>query len=120
MQARKSKNARVSTYLSQLDGTQKPIVLKLREIVLATDPSITEDIKWKSCLTFMYNDKNIVQTVVGKKHTTFIFFDGIKLKDPHKLLFGDGKTVRSARFSDENINTTAIQDLVRQEISLHK
>ena len=115
-----SKNPTVTAYLKQLEGPQKEVVLKLREVVLGTDKSITEDIKWKNCLTFMYGEKNIIQTVVGKNHTTFIFFDGTKLNDPHKLLFGEGKTVRSARFPDTNINSKAVQDLVRQAIALHK
>lgn len=120
MAARESKDPNVNAYLKQLDGPQKLTVLKLREVVLGSDPSITEAIKWKNCLTFMYNGKNIIQTVVGKKHTTFIFFDGIRLKDPRKMLFGDGKTVRSARFPDDDIDTKGLRDLVRQQISLHK
>lgn len=120
MAARESKDPSVIAYLKQLDGPQKLTVLKLREVVLGSDPSITEAIKWKNCLTFMYNGKNIIQTVVGKKHTTFIFFDGIRLKDPRKMLFGDGKTVRSARFPDDDIDTKGLRDLVRQQISLHK
>lgn len=120
MAARESKDPSVNAYLKQLDGPQKLTVLKLREVVLGSDPSITEAIKWKNCLTFMYNGKNIIQTVVGKKHTTFIFFDGIRLKDPREMLFGDGKTVRSARFPDGDIDTKGLRDLVRQQISLHK
>lgn len=120
MAGQSSKNPTVTAYLKQLEGPQKKVVLTLREIVLSTDKSITEDIKWKNCLTFMYDGKNIIQTVVGKNHTTFIFFDGIKLKDPHKLLFGEGKTVRSARFPDPDFDSKAVQDLVRQEIALHK
>jgi hypothetical protein len=115
-----SKNPMVTAYLKQLEGPQKEIVLQLREIVMRTNKSITEDIKWKNCLTFMYGGKNIIQTVVGKNHTTFIFFDGTKLKDPHKLLFGEGKTVRSARFPITDINSKAVQDLVQQAIALHK
>jgi hypothetical protein len=120
MPVRKSKNPTVNTYLKDLDGSQKDIVLTLRELVLSTDAGISEDIKWKNCLTFIYNGKNIIQTVVGKNHTTFIFFDGAKLKDHRKMLFGDGKTVRSARFSSTEIDGKAVQDFVRQEIALHQ
>ena len=120
MLVRKSKNPAVDTYLKDLDGPQKDVVLKLRDVVLATNAAITEDIKWKNCLTFMYNGRNIIQTVVGKKHTTFIFFDGTRLKDPKKMLVGEGKTVRSARFPDAEIDAKALQDFVKQEISLHQ
>lgn len=56
----------------------------------------------------------IRKTVLGKKHITLIFFDGVALKDAKGLLEGDGTKTRSARFDALPLPEKALSDLVKQ------
>ena len=118
MAKKKADNPGVEEYLAALDSPLKPLVLKLRDVVLRSAASLQEDIKWGNCLTFSLAGKNVIQTVMGKDKVTLIFFDGVRLADPQGLLEGDGKQVRSARYSDMKFSARALQALVKQAAKL--
>jgi hypothetical protein len=105
-------------YLADLDSPLKDTLMQVRQMVLDTDSGITETIKWRNSLVFMANKKNIIQTVVGKAHLTFIFFDGVQLADPSGLLEGEGKKNLSVRVSSMDFDQAAFVDLVRQAVAL--
>ena len=118
MAKKQADNPGVEEYLAALDSPMKPLVLKLRDAVLRSAAGLREDIKWGNCLTFSLAGKNVVQTVVGKDKVTLIFFDGVRLADPRGLLEGDGKQVRSARYSDKKFSVRDLQALVKQAAKL--
>ena len=108
----KADNPTVPEYLEKLSSPMKPLLLELRQTIMGTANDLREDVKWGNCLTFSLNGKNIIQTVLGKDKVTLIFFEGVNLKDPMRLLQGEGKKVRSARFT-AGFNKSALQALVR-------
>ena len=103
-------NEAVAAWIDGLDDAQRGPVMEIRALILGADPAITEDIKWRNTLVFA-DRKNLIQTVVGKQHTTFIFFDGALLEDPAGLLEGDGKTNRSVRIAGPDFDRAALKAL---------
>ena len=72
------KNPRVDAYIAQAADFAKPILLRLRQLVHAACPDVTETIKWSSPF---YEHKGILlATPAFKKHCALIFWKG-------KLLF---------------------------------
>lgn len=114
-----SSNPEVNTYLQELQTPLKGTLLKVRRLILDVDPGITEAIKWRNSLVFMF-DKNMIQTVIGKKHITFIFFDGVELQDPDGLLEGEGKKNLSVRLDSMDFDQAAFQNLVQQAVEYRR
>lgn len=119
MAFKKSKNETVNKYLRDLDTPMARLFHQIREIVLETDPSLDEDIKWKNCLTYIQGKKNIIQTVLGKEKITLIFHDGMQIKDQYGLLEGDGAKTKSYRISGVP-NKAALASYVRQASDMYK
>lgn len=113
-----SKVKEVQQYIESLTELQRKLLLELREIVLSTDPKIEESIKWGS-VCFNLNG-NICGYRVAKAHVTLLFFEGGLLKDKKNILSGDGPKARTIKYTGkEELNTAAIQDIVKQAIELN-
>ena len=119
MAFKESANELVNKYLKALDTPLSDLFMEVREVVLKTDPSLEEDIKWKNCLTYIQNKKNIIQTVLGKEKITLIFHDGMQIEDKYNLLEGDGAKTKSYRIVGK-VNKTALSSYVKQASALHK
>lgn len=115
-----NKNPEVDTWFETYDNPRKEEVLKVRELILASNPKMTEDIKWKAP-NFMYKGNLCTFNPRAKKLVTLIFHTGASLKDSKGLLEGDGKTARVARFHNmEDIlsKKEAIEAIVNEWIAL--
>ena len=91
---------------------------QLRELLLETE--LEEGIKW-SIPTYMIKGKNVCGIGAFKNHFGIWFFNGVFLKDEHKLLRNaqDGKTkaMRQMIFQTENdINPDMVRLYVREAI----
>ena len=113
----RSANQTVNEYIDALPPAIRPLFIVIRETILAEEPSLSEAIKWRDCLTYA-TPKNIIQTVVGKAKVSLIFFDGIEINDPGGLLEGDGKRVRTMRITSREFDKTALRSYVRHAIDL--
>jgi hypothetical protein len=109
---------KVRDYLATLESPLTDTLMQVRQLVLETEPGITEAIKWRDSLVFMANKKNIIQTVVGKAHLTFIFFDGVQFKDPKGLLEGEGKKNLSIRLTSMDFDQAGFVELVKEAVAL--
>lgn len=78
---------------------QKPVVARVREIVLDADPRITETIKW-STPTFMYRGNLMSFQPRATKFVSLLFHEGASISGDHPRLEGDGPHVRTMRFAD--------------------
>lgn len=110
----KSKNDQVNEYIEKI-GEEKELFLKIREVILSVEPSLAESIKWKNCLVYTTN-KNIIQTVLGKKKVSLIFFEGASFRDEWNELNGDGNKTRTMRIESLNFNETALRAYVKLAI----
>lgn len=92
-------NKTVDDYFKELDHPMKEEIMRVREIILATDERITEDIKWKAP-TFIYKGNIASYFMNAKKFVSLMFHKGATMDDKTGLLEGDGKEARVARFED--------------------
>jgi hypothetical protein len=83
-----------------LDAAHHPLDATLRharEIILGADDRVTESIKWKTP-TFAYKG-NIASFNPSKNLVSIMFHRGAEIPGEHPRLEGDGKLVRTMRFS---------------------
>jgi hypothetical protein len=73
---------------------------RAREIILGADDRVTETIKW-STPTFVYKG-NILSFTPSKTGVSLMFHRGAEIPGDHPRLEGDGRLVRTMRFTDKN------------------
>lgn len=111
------KSKLVEPYLASIDDALKDRFQIIRKTILEAGPSLSQDIKWKNCLTYILGSKNLIQTVVGKDKISLIFHNGASIEDDSGLLEGDGKRTRTVRFLDDNIDVSVLSSLVKKSIA---
>jgi hypothetical protein len=88
----------VDAWFESYDNPMKPAVQRVRQIILATDPRITESIKWKAP-TFEYKGKIASFYPKARSHVSLMFHQGAKIPGDHPLLKGEGATSRTAKLA---------------------
>lgn len=74
---------KIDDYIASLPEWSRKICKRLREIVLKSDPKLIEDWKWGPNY-YLYG---MVCGFAGfQKHVSFVFFQGVLLKDKKKIL----------------------------------
>lgn len=86
-------NPKVDWYFVKNKNWQEEIE-NMRSIAL--DCGLNEELKW-GCPCYTLNDNNIVLIHVFKEYCAYLFFKGVLLKDPKKILIQQTKNVRVAR-----------------------
>lgn len=118
-----SDTEKVKAHIEKLDEFHKEICSLTREIILSSDNSISEEIKWNSpCFYFNgeiknYNPKEykrelIVFNIHKRPYLLLVFPTGAKISDPLNLLEGEYKDGRRLL----KINT--VEDLRSKELYL--
>ena len=119
----------VEAFLTALDHPFKAEILALRQIILAVDSSIAEDIKWNApsfstsehFATFQLRAKDSVQIILhlgAKTRATAI--TGVVIDDPEALLKWLAKDRAAVTFRDLNdidARRAAFAQLIRQWIT---
>ena len=90
----------VDAWLNRYDNPLKPLVERVREIVLEADDRIGETIKW-STPTFVYKGNLASFQPRAKQFVSILFHAGASIPGEHPLLEGGGDTARYARLQDE-------------------
>jgi hypothetical protein len=88
----------VDRWLDEADHPLDPVMRRAREIILGADERVTESIKWKTP-TFAYKG-NIASFNPSKRVVSIMFHRGAEIPGDHPRLEGDGKLVRTMRFTD--------------------
>ena len=96
----------------------KEELAELKSIVRST--GLTETIKWGTEV-YTHNGKNIVAVVGLKNYFSLWFYDGVFLKDKHKVLVtakgGNTKALRHWQFSTKaEINKKLIKEYIREAV----
>lgn len=114
------KNNKVEQYIKNLTKW-KSEVKALRELLI--NAGLEESFKWaKPC--YCHNDNNIAIIQAFSSSLRLMFFKGVLLKDPKKLLVSNGPNSQSAMRlefnskSEINTNSTAIKNFIKQAILL--
>ncbi len=103
-------------YLADQKPKHRTIIRALRRFVKRTAPQLTESVKYgNGC---WLKGKDFVAYVwSGPDYVQFGFTAGHRLKDPKKLLHGEGKYVRHVKiYRTSDIDPRAFAALLRQAI----
>ena len=108
--------ALITEYINNLPPFSKEICLKLREIVLSTDKSIIEDWKWGPNY---FCDGMVCGFGAFKKHVSFVFFQGVILKDEKKILLANPGNIHNRHLhftSSKEIKVAVIKAYLKESI----
>ena len=113
-------NAKIGNFFLGLPPEKQQIAGIIRDIFLATDKKITEDIKWGN-LTFIY--KGNLAFVYTFKKTDYVnlgFMRATELSDPKKLFEGSGKGMRHIKlYSKKDIPKVQLKKWIREAMKLN-
>jgi hypothetical protein len=93
-----NRNPEVDKWLDETNHPLDAMMRRARDIILGADERVTESIKWKTP-TFAY-EGNIASFNPSKSRISIMFHRGLEIPGEHPRLEGDGKLVRTMRFSD--------------------
>jgi uncharacterized protein YdeI (YjbR/CyaY-like superfamily) len=115
-----NRNKKVDEFLQKKKSPLSAEIQRVREIILDTSDKIEEDIKWSSP-TFMYKGNIASFFMNAKQHVSLMFHNGAGIPDKYKLLEGDGKVARAAKFTDmKDIEKKkkALQSVIKEWIKM--
>ena len=93
------RNPGVDAWLASYENPMKPLVERVREIMLDADDRIGETIKW-STPTFVYKGNLASFQPRARQFVSILFHTGASIPGEHPLLEGGGETARYARLTD--------------------
>jgi hypothetical protein len=93
-----NRNPEVDQWLDEAGHPLDALMRRARDIILGADPRVTESIKWKTP-TFAYKG-NIASFNPSKNLVSIMFHRGSEIPGDHSRLEGDGRLVRTMRFTD--------------------
>ena len=114
------KNAKIDAYMHKLDNPHKELWERIRQIVLAVDPKMEEDIKW-GAPTFIYKGNLATFNLRAKRFVNLTFHTGATIDDPDGALEGDSKEARVLRVdsvADLTEKRPGLEKVVRNWIAL--
>jgi uncharacterized protein YdeI (YjbR/CyaY-like superfamily) len=103
-------NPKVDWYFVKNKKWQEEII-HLRDIALGC--GLNEELKW-GCPCYTLNGNNIVLIHVFKDYCAYLFFKGVLLKDPKKILIQQTANVQVAR----QIRFTDVKEIVKLRTAL--
>jgi hypothetical protein len=103
------KNAEVDRWFAEKKLSNEKLIRRLREILLAADPRISDYIKYGSLL-FGYEGDLVSLVQAQKKSINLMFNNGAKIPGNFPHLEGNGPNARFMRFADEaEVNARAAE-----------
>lgn len=105
----------VERWFEELDHPLSDAMQRARQIILGADPRVIETIKW-STPTFVYKG-NILSFTPSKTAVSLMFHKGAEIPGDHPLLEGDGRLVRTMRFTDVTGVETGRTDIERAVVA---
>jgi hypothetical protein len=94
-----TRNPDVDAWLERYENPMKPLVERVREVILRSDDRIGEVIKW-STPTFVYQGNLASFQPRAKQFVSILFHEGASIPGDHPLLEGGGEHARYARLAD--------------------
>ncbi len=107
-----AKSKEVDAWFARYENPMKEVVLRIRDIVLAADPRISECIKWQAP-TFTFEGNLASFFPKSKQHASLMFHQGAKIPGKHPRLEGGGDTSRVLKIASRAEADAAEHDLVR-------
>ena len=114
-----TKDPRVDAYLDPLPDWQRAICQRVRDLVHAADPEVSETVK-RAVQPYFVLDGNICALLAAKDHVNVFLYDGAIVPDPDAIITAghDNQTARTVSFHrDDPINESALLAMFRQIIA---
>src|SRR5262245_22146325 len=102
----------VDAWFAKYENPMKPVVQRMRELLLAADRRLDECIKWQAP-TFTYEGNLASFFPKSKQHASLMFHLGAKIPGKHPRLVGGGSTGRFMKIGSVAEANAAKPDLVR-------
>lgn len=106
------KSKDVDAWFARYENPMKPVVERIRDIVLAADKRIDECIKWQAP-TFTYQGNLASFFPKSKQHASLMFHTGAHIPGKHPLLTGGGSTSRVMKIGSVAEANAAKRDIAR-------
>lgn len=108
-------------------GWKADTITNLRKVILASDPNIVEDIKWRmksrpEGLAVWISDGIVCFAEIWKDNIKLIFAKGAHLQDDHKLFNArlESKDVRAIELKEgDSVNEVGLRALVLEAVALN-
>jgi hypothetical protein len=107
-----AKSKDVESWLARYENPMKPVVLRMRDIILGADPRVGECIKWQAP-TFTYEGNLASFYPKSKQHASLMFHTGARIPGRHPRLEGAGDTSRVMKVGSVTEADAARPDLER-------
>ncbi|MFO0631703.1 MAG: DUF1801 domain-containing protein [Nannocystaceae bacterium] len=92
------RSTEVDAWFARYDNPMKPVVQRIREVILGVDPRVGECIKWQAP-TFTFEGNIASFFPKAKQHASLMFHQGASIPGQHPILEGDGDTGRSIKLA---------------------
>jgi hypothetical protein len=111
------KYASFDEYLADQPAKSRTIIRALRKFTNREQPTLQESVKWgNGC--WLKGKVPVVYVYTAPDYVQFGFFNGSALKDPHKLLEGNGQYVRHIKVhKTSDIDEPKFKALLKQATS---
>ncbi|MER7128413.1 DUF1801 domain-containing protein [Streptosporangium saharense] len=110
---------RVDDYIGALPGWQQDICRRVRDLIHAADPEVTETVK-RTVRPYFVLQGNVCALLAAKDHVNVFLYDGGIVPDPEGIITAGhhNKTARTVAFREgETINAPALTAMFRQIIA---
>lgn len=102
----------VDDYIAGLPDDQVKVATRLRELVLEAVPELEESFKWGQPIWEL--ERPVFYMKAAKAHVSFGFFYASGLRDPKRILEGEGKDMRHVKITGSRVPATALRKLIVQ------
>ena len=111
-------SATIDQHIAELSDWRGSLSARLRNLILAAEPDITEEWKWNSPV---WSDHGLVVSLgIFKDHIKLNFFQGASISDPQGL-FNAGLEAKASRAIDfragDAVDAAAVKDLIRAAVA---
>ena len=113
------RDRRVDDYISKLPEWQRQLCRRLRDLIHAADPELTETIK-RTDQPYFVMQGNVCALLAVKDHVNLFLYDGAIVPDPEGIITAgeNNKTARTVAFRrEDSINERALTEMLRQIIA---
>ena len=109
------RDPRVDDYIKALPPWQQELCQRLRDLIHAADPELTETIK-RTVRPYFVLEGNVCALLAAKDHVNVFLYDGAMVPDPDGIITSghDNKTARTVAIRQgETINASALTEILR-------
>jgi hypothetical protein len=113
------RDLRVDDYINALPPWQQELCQRLRDLIHAADPELTETIK-RTVRPYFVLEGNVCALLAAKDHVNLFVYDGAIVPDPEGIITSghDNKTARTISFyQGDLIKARPLKTMLRQIIA---